>query len=82
MTFRFDAIFYYVSNLSAAIDFYADVLGFRLDSRDAVARFNVDGVLFELVPTSDPDKLRGNGNARLCLKVVSVVKALDELQAR
>jgi predicted enzyme related to lactoylglutathione lyase len=82
MQFAFDAVFYYVSNLSAAIDFYSGTLGFCLTSRDAVARFHIDGVLFELVPTSDASKLRENGNARLCLRVVSVVEALQELQGR
>ena len=52
--FRFDCIFYYVRDLDRAIAFYATVLGFRLSSRDAVARFNVDGVRFELVPTVMP----------------------------
>ncbi len=62
MHFDFDAIFYYVSDLDRAIDFYQNVLGFNFISRDAVARFEVGGVLFEIVPTRDTSKLRGNGN--------------------
>jgi len=57
--FRFDCVFYYVSDLDRAIDFYAPVLGLRLLSRDAVARFHIDGVLFELVPAQDSAVLEG-----------------------
>jgi catechol 2,3-dioxygenase-like lactoylglutathione lyase family enzyme len=67
--FRFDCVFYYVADLDRAIRFYEDMLGFRLSSRDAVARFRVDGVLVELVPTEDPQLLSGQGNARLTLAV-------------
>jgi predicted enzyme related to lactoylglutathione lyase len=51
-------------------------------SRDVVARFDVNGVLFELVPTPDRNKLRGSGNARLCLKVDNMDRALEELQSK
>lgn len=57
-TFRFDCVFYYVSELDRAIAFYTAVLGFELASRDAVARFRIDGVLFELVPS------RGHASSR------------------
>jgi hypothetical protein len=32
--FRFDCVFYYVSDLDRAIAFYTNALGFRLSSRD------------------------------------------------
>ncbi len=82
MQFRFDAIVYYVSDLDRAVRFYTDVLGFKLTSRDVVARFDVDGVLFELVPTEDQSKLKGNGNGRLCLQIDSMQTALGGLQAQ
>jgi len=80
MTFHFDCIFYYVSDLDLAIHFYRDILGFNLISRDIVARFDLDGVLFELVPSSAKTPLPDHGNARLCLRVHDVEKALRELQ--
>ena len=81
MNFHFDSVFYYVSDLERSIQFYRDVLGFRLLSRDVVARFDVDGVLFEIVP-GDKGQLLGNGNARFCLLVDDVAQALDELRAK
>ena len=81
-TVRFDCVFYYVSDLDRAIAFYTNILGFRLSSRDAVARFVVDGVLFELVPTTDPDVLSGRGNARLTLAVKQIESAVRDLRAR
>ncbi|MEW6363656.1 MAG: VOC family protein [Acidobacteriota bacterium] len=80
--FRFDCVFYYVSDLDRAIDFYSNVFGFRLSSRDAVARFYVDGVLFELVPTKDPAALSGSGNARLTLSVEDIEAVVAELRAK
>lgn len=80
--FRFDCIFYFVSDLDRAIQFYTTVLGFRLSSRDAVARFHLDGVLFELVPTSDPQVLSGRGNARLTLAVDEIEDAARDLRAK
>lgn len=44
MKLKFDCVFYYVSDLERSIRFYTDVLGFKLSSRDFVARFFVDGV--------------------------------------
>ena len=79
---RFDCIFYYVSDLDRAIRFYSAVLEFQLSSLDAVARFHVDGVLFELVPASDREVLSGRGNARLTLAVDQVEAAARELRAK
>jgi predicted enzyme related to lactoylglutathione lyase len=79
---RFDCIFYYVSDLERAIEFYASGLGLRLSSRDAVARFYVDGVLLELVPTDDTGVLSGRGNARLTLAVDDLAATVAELRAR
>ena len=54
----FDAVFYYTVDIEKSIAFYRDVLGFPLKSRDYVARFDFDGVLFELVPAPRrPDNL-------------------------
>jgi catechol 2,3-dioxygenase-like lactoylglutathione lyase family enzyme len=78
---RFDCVFYYVRDLDRAIEFYTNVLGFRLSSRDAVARFHLDGVLVELVPTSDPGVLSGRGNARLTLLVQDVEVAASNLRS-
>jgi len=78
---RFDCVFYYVADLDRAIAFYTQVLGFRLSSRDAVARFVVNGVLFELVPTTDPGVLSGQGNARLALAVEQLEKAVERFRA-
>jgi len=82
MKFDFDAVFYYVSDLDRSVLFYRDVLGFRLHSRDVVARFYIGDVLFETVPTCDSSKLQGNGNARLCLKVGDIESSISELRAK
>lgn len=82
MTFHFDCIFYYVVDLDRAIAFYRDVLGFRLASRDIVARFDLDGVLFELVPSAAKTDHREQGNGRLCLRVENVEDALAELKSK
>ena len=82
MTMHFDAIFYYVADLERAVRFYRDVLGFRCVSQDVVARFDVDGVLFEVVPTADVSKLRGGGNARMCLRVDDVQQTVAVLRSR
>ena len=82
MSFHFDAVFYYVSDLKRAINFYQNVLGFMLTSQDAVARFDVDGVLFEVVPSDDPAMLSGEGNARLCLRVHNLEEAIQQLQRK
>lgn len=82
MKFHFDCVFYYVSDLERSIRFYRDVLGLKFVSRDIVARFDIDGVLFEVVPAPDKGVLHQAGNARLCLRVDNVEEALKELQAK
>jgi predicted enzyme related to lactoylglutathione lyase len=72
--FRFDCVFYYVTDLDRAVAFYTRVLGLVLTSRDVVARLDLDGVLVELVPTADGRPTGGAGNARLTL-------AVDDLEA-
>jgi predicted enzyme related to lactoylglutathione lyase len=78
----FDAIYYHVANMEKAIAFYRDVLGFPLVSRDYVARFDIDGVLFELVPNPTGGTVSGPGNARLSLGVKDIHEAVRELQVR
>lgn len=80
--FHFDCVFHYVSDIEAAIRFYRDVLGFALTSRDVVARFDIDGVLFELVPAPPNKNPRATGNARLCLRVENVEQVLNDLRAK
>ena len=80
--FHFDCVFYYVSDMESAVSFYSDVLGVRLTSRDVVARFDIDGVLFELVPAREKEKLTGEGNARLCLKVDDISHAVEYLRQK
>jgi len=79
---RFDCVFYYVSDLDRAIQFYTETLGLTLTSRDAVARFDIDGMLFELVPMDDAAMLSGQGNARLTLAVDDIHQATAELASR
>lgn len=82
MNLHFDCIFYYVSELERAVSFYSNVLGLRLVSMDDIARFDVDGVLFELVPTDQEEKMNGKGNARLCLKVENISDKVRELEEK
>ena len=82
VTFRFDSVFYYVADIDRAVTFYTEVLDFHLSSRDVVARFHVDGVLFELVPTADSSLLSGKGNARLALAVDDIGTAAADLAAK
>jgi predicted enzyme related to lactoylglutathione lyase len=77
---RFDSVFYYVRDLDRAVGFYGGVLGLTLRSRDAVARFDLDGVMVELVPMTDPGVPAGQGNARLCFAVHDVARVAAELQ--
>jgi catechol 2,3-dioxygenase-like lactoylglutathione lyase family enzyme len=79
MDLHFDCIFYYVSDLERAIHFYTEILGFDLKFRDVVASFEIDGVLVELVPGK---RVRGPGNARLCLRVADIESAVADLQAK
>jgi predicted enzyme related to lactoylglutathione lyase len=78
--FRFDCIFYYVSDLERSIRFYHEILGLSLLSCDVVARFEVDGVLVELVPAEEDSQLTGNGNARLTLAVGDIQSAAANLE--
>ena len=78
----FDAVYYHVTDMARSIAFYRDVLGFRLKSRDYVARFDLGGVLFELVPNLPGNMISGNGNARVSLGVKDIHQATRELQAR
>ena len=80
--FSFDAIYYHVKDIDKAVAFYRDVLGFSLKSRDYVARFEVDGVLFELVPAHAGDTISGPGNARLSLGVKNIQAAIDYLASK
>ena len=48
MKCHFDCVFYYVTDMNRAISFYSDILGLKLTSRDVVARFDIDGVLFSV----------------------------------
>ena len=68
--------------MERAISFYTGTLGLKLVSRDVVARFDLDGVLFEIVPAPGTGKLGGGGNARLALKVDDIHQAARELQAK
>ena len=78
----FDAVYYHVNDMGKSIAFYHDILGFHLTSRDYVARFDIDGVLFELVPNPAGNALPGNGNARLSLGVTDIREATRELESR
>jgi predicted enzyme related to lactoylglutathione lyase len=80
--FRFDCVFYYVSDLDRVIQFYERTFGFQLASRDGVARFRVNGVLLELVPTSERPLLSGQGNGRFALAVDDLESAVSELGRR
>ena len=82
MHLHFDCVFYYVADLDAAIAFYRDILGFPFRSRDAVARFDLDGVAFELVPAEDRSRLTGTGNGRLTLRVDDLEETLSELRRK
>jgi catechol 2,3-dioxygenase-like lactoylglutathione lyase family enzyme len=75
---QFDCVFYYVSDLEAAVRFYTGVLDLKLASKDAVARFDLGGALFELVL----GKVGGKGNAPLCLRVEDIEVARSELAGR
>ena len=78
----FDAVYYHVQDMEESVAFYRDILGFHLISRDYVARFDLGGVLFELVPNPPDNVLPGTGNARLSLGVTDIHQATQELNAR
>ena len=77
----FDTVFYYVTNMDASIAFYRDTLGLPLVSRDYVARFDLDGVLIELVPARPGSVVPGKGNARLCFSVANLQQTLDQMRS-
>ncbi|HZQ71053.1 MAG TPA: VOC family protein [Terriglobales bacterium] len=79
---RFDAVYYHVTDMERSIRFYCDILGMQLVSRDYVARFDLNGVLFELVPSPAGIALTGTGNARLSLCAANIHEASEALQAR
>lgn len=78
----FDSVFYYVTDMEASIAFYRDTLGLNLVSHDYVARFDIDGVLMELVPMPPGSVVPGNGNARLCLEVTDLDETIEQLRHR
>ena len=82
MKLHVDCVFYYVRDLEAAILFYSDLLDISPTSQDAVARFNLDNVLIELVPSSDEAAISGSGNARLCLRVDDIEQSSEDLRSR
>lgn len=79
---KLDCVFYYVMDSDRAVDFYSRTLGLTLVSRDVVARFRVDGLLFELVPTCDPTRCSGSGNARLTFEVPDIEEAAVSLRRK
>ena len=78
----FDAVFYYVTDMDTSIAFYRDTLGLPLVSHDYVARFDLDGVLIELVRRPPGSVVPGSGNARLCFSVANLPKTLEQMHAR
>jgi len=78
----FDAIFFYVTDVQDSIAFYRDTLGLPMVSHDYVARFDLDGVLVELVPLPPGSGVPGSGNARLCFAVSDLKETLEQLHAR
>jgi catechol 2,3-dioxygenase-like lactoylglutathione lyase family enzyme len=78
----FDTVFYYVTDMEASIYFYRDILGLEMVSRDYVARFDLDGVLIELVPLPPGSVVPGSGNARLCFSVANLQDSVDQMRAR
>lgn len=78
----FDAVFYYVTDIETSIAFYRDTLGLPMVSKDFVARFDLDGVLIELVPMPPGTVVPGNGNARLCFAVSDLNETLEQLHSR
>ena len=78
----FDAIFFYVTDVQESIAFYRDTLGLPMVSHDYVARFDLDGVLVELVPLPPGSVVPGSGNARLCFAVSDLKETLEQLHAR
>lgn len=82
LNLSFDAIFFYVSDVEESIAFYRDTLGLPMVSHDYVVRFDLDGVLIELVPMPPGSVVPGSGNARLCFAVSDLEETLEQLHAR
>ncbi|HYW36560.1 MAG TPA: VOC family protein [Terriglobales bacterium] len=78
----FDTVFYYVTDMETSIAFYRDTLGLQLVSRDYVARFDLDGVLIELVPLPPGTVVPGSSNARICFSVADLQKTLEQMRTR
>src|SRR5271157_5896612 len=78
----FNGVFYCVGDIETSIAFYRDTLGLPMISHDSVARFDLDGVLIELVRVPPGSVVRGNGNARLCFAVPDLNETLQQLHAR
>jgi catechol 2,3-dioxygenase-like lactoylglutathione lyase family enzyme len=78
----FDSVFCYVTDLERSLNFYRNTLELPLVSRDFVARFDIDGVLFELVPAATDKQVSGSGNARLCLQVQDIHESVAQLRQR
>jgi catechol 2,3-dioxygenase-like lactoylglutathione lyase family enzyme len=78
----FDTIFYYVTDMEAAIAFYRDTLGLPLVSQGYVAQFDLDGVLIELVPLPPGTVVPGSGNGRLCFSVANLQESVEQIHAR
>jgi glyoxylase I family protein len=78
----FDAVFVYVSDIEESIAFYRDTLGLPMVSHDYVVRFDLDGVLIELVPVPPGSVVPGSGNARLCFAVSDLEETLEQLHGR
>jgi predicted enzyme related to lactoylglutathione lyase len=78
----FDSVFCYATDLERSMAFYRNILELPLVSRDFVARFDIDGVLFELVPAVTEKQVSGSGNARLCLQVQDIDEAVAQLRRR
>ncbi len=51
----------YVSDLDRSISFYQEVVGLRLASRDTIARFDIDGAMFECVPAPSQARSKRTG---------------------
>jgi catechol 2,3-dioxygenase-like lactoylglutathione lyase family enzyme len=82
LNLSFDAVFYYVTDVQESIAFYRDTLGLPLVSEDYVARFDLDGVLVELVPRPPGSVVPGNGNARLCFSVPDLNETVELLRGK
>jgi catechol 2,3-dioxygenase-like lactoylglutathione lyase family enzyme len=78
----FDSVFYYVADMDASIAFYRDTLGLPMVSHEYVARFDLDGVLIELVPLPPGSVVPGSGNARLCFSVANLQETVEQMRAR